>query len=170
MLRTSTLGHSFHLSPGSLKNGLSKPRKIRLPLLILQKDLEKSSHRVGSDAVITQDILENKSEKPVRTTSENTESELADHYHITRTYSPPAYLADCILHYNNNMKHHMSAQLQKPAAGLAGSCSCAGWGTAGRLSPSSPSPSSSSSSEPLSRTVARSMGRMLHLPRKTFQS
>ncbi len=32
--------------------------------------------------------------KPVRTTSENIESELADHYHITRTYSPPAYLAD----------------------------------------------------------------------------
>jgi hypothetical protein len=54
----------------------------------------KSSHRVGSDAVITQDILENKSEKPVRTTSENIESELADHYHITRTYSPPAYLED----------------------------------------------------------------------------
>jgi hypothetical protein len=41
---------------------------------VLQKDLEKSSHRVGSDAVITQDILENKSEKPVRTTSENIES------------------------------------------------------------------------------------------------
>ncbi len=53
----------------------------------------KSSYRVGSDAVITLNIL-NKSEKPVRTTSENIESELADHYHITRTYSPPAYLAD----------------------------------------------------------------------------
>ncbi len=53
------------------------------------------TYRVGSDAVITQDILENKSEKPVvRTTSENIESELADHYHITRTYSPPAYLAN----------------------------------------------------------------------------
>jgi hypothetical protein len=58
----------------------SKPWKIRLPLLILHKDLEKSSYRVGSDAVITQDILKNKSEKPVRTTSENIESELADHY------------------------------------------------------------------------------------------
>jgi hypothetical protein len=59
--------------------------------------LEKSSYRVGSDAVITQDILENKSEKPVRTTSENIESELADHitpHHITRSYSPLAYLAD----------------------------------------------------------------------------
>jgi hypothetical protein len=55
-------------------------------------DLEKSSYGVGSDAVITQDILENKSKKPVRTTSENIESELVDH--ITRTYSPPAYLAD----------------------------------------------------------------------------
>jgi hypothetical protein len=32
-----------------------------------------------SDAVITQDILEDKSEKLVRTTSENIESELADH-------------------------------------------------------------------------------------------
>ncbi len=32
-----------------------------------------------SDAVITQDILEDKSEKPVLTTSENIESELADH-------------------------------------------------------------------------------------------
>jgi hypothetical protein len=32
-----------------------------------------------SDAVITQDILEDKSEKPVRRTSENIESELADH-------------------------------------------------------------------------------------------
>ena len=42
----------------------------------------------------TQDILENKSEKPVRTTSENIESELADLYHITRMYSPPAYLAN----------------------------------------------------------------------------
>jgi hypothetical protein len=50
----------------------------------------KSSYRVGSDAVITQDILENRSE----TTSENIESELADHYHITRMYSPPAYLAE----------------------------------------------------------------------------
>ncbi len=58
------------------------------------KDVEKSSYRVGSDAVITQDILENKSEKPVRTTIENIESELADHYHITRMYSPPVYLAD----------------------------------------------------------------------------
>jgi hypothetical protein len=75
-------------------NGRRKPLKIYLPLLILHEDLEKSSYRVGSDAVITQDILENKSEKPVRTTSENIESELADHYHITRTYSPPAYLAD----------------------------------------------------------------------------
>ncbi len=45
----------------------SKPWKIRLPLLILHKDLEKCSYRVGSDAVITQDILENKSEQPVRT-------------------------------------------------------------------------------------------------------
>jgi hypothetical protein len=43
-----------------------------------------------SDAVITQDILEDKSEKPVRTTSEDIKSEMADHYHITRTYSPPA--------------------------------------------------------------------------------
>ncbi len=75
-------------------NTWSKPWKIRLPLLILHIDLEKSSYRVGSDAVITQDILENKSEKPVQTTSENIESELADHYHITRTYSTPAYLAD----------------------------------------------------------------------------
>ncbi len=58
------------------------------------KDLKKSSYRVGSDAVITQDTLENKSEKAVRTTSENTESEMVDHYHITRTHSPPAYLAD----------------------------------------------------------------------------
>jgi hypothetical protein len=73
---------------------LSKPWKILLPLLILQKDLEKRSYRVGSDAVITQGILESKSEKPVRTTSENIESELVDHYHITQTYSPPAYLAD----------------------------------------------------------------------------
>jgi hypothetical protein len=55
----------------------SKPWKIRLPLLILHK--EKSSYGAGSDAVITQDILENKSEKPVRTTIENIESELADH-------------------------------------------------------------------------------------------
>ena len=78
----------------TLKNGRGKPWKIRLPLLILHKDLEKSSYSVGSDAVITHDILENKNEKPVRTTSENIESELADHYHITRTYSPPAYLAD----------------------------------------------------------------------------
>ncbi len=67
---------------------------IRLPLLILHKDLEKSSYRVRIDAVLTQDILENKSEKTVQTISENIESELADHYHITRTYSPPAYLAD----------------------------------------------------------------------------
>ena len=72
----------------------SKTWKIRLPLLILHKDLEKSSHRVVSDALITQDLLENKSEKPVRTTSENIESELVDHYHITRAYSPPVYLAD----------------------------------------------------------------------------
>ncbi len=36
--------------------------------------------------------MENKSV----TTSENIESELADHYHITRMYSPPAYLADWI--------------------------------------------------------------------------
>jgi hypothetical protein len=72
----------------------SKPWRIRLPLLILHKGLEKSSYRVGSDAVIIQDIVENKSEKPVRTTSENIESELADHYHIIRMYSPPAYLAD----------------------------------------------------------------------------
>ncbi len=78
----------------TLKNGRNKPWKIRLPLLILHKDVEKSSYRVGSDAVITQDILENKSEKPVRTTSENIESEFADHYHITRKYSPPANLAD----------------------------------------------------------------------------
>ncbi len=78
----------------TLKNGRSKPWKIRLPLLILHKDLEKSSYRVGSDAVIAQDILENKSEKPVRTTSENIKRELADHYHITQMYSPPAYLAD----------------------------------------------------------------------------
>ncbi len=41
-----------------------KPWKIRLPLLLLHKDLEKSSYRVGSDAVITQDIVEDKSEKP----------------------------------------------------------------------------------------------------------
>jgi hypothetical protein len=41
---------------------------------------------VRSDAVIIQDILENKSEKPVRTTSENIESELADYFHITQTY------------------------------------------------------------------------------------
>jgi hypothetical protein len=68
--------------------------KIRLPLLILHKAIEKSSYRVGSDVVIIQDILENKSEKPVRSTSENIESELADHYHITRMYSPPIYLAD----------------------------------------------------------------------------
>ncbi len=73
--------------------------KIRLPLLILHEDLGKSSYRVGSDAVITQNILENKSEKPVRTTSNTIE--LADHYHLTRTNLPPAYLADCILHYNN---------------------------------------------------------------------
>jgi hypothetical protein len=73
---------------------LSKPWKILLPLLIIHNDLEKSSYRVGSDAVITQDILKNKSEKQVRTISENIESELADHYHITRTYSPPAYLVD----------------------------------------------------------------------------
>jgi hypothetical protein len=75
---------------------IRKPWKIHLPLLILHKDLEKSLYRVGSDPVITheQDTLENKSEKPVRTTNENNESELADHYHITRTYSPPAYLAD----------------------------------------------------------------------------
>ncbi len=50
--------------------------------------------RVGSDAVITQDISKNKSEKSVRTTSENIVSEFADHYHITRTYSPPAYLVN----------------------------------------------------------------------------
>ncbi len=81
------------LSNHTLKNGRSKPWKI-LPLLILHKDLEKSSCRVGSGAVITQDILENK--------SENIEMELADHYHITQTYSPPAYLTDWILHYNNN--------------------------------------------------------------------
>jgi hypothetical protein len=49
---------------------------------------------LGSDAVITQDILENKIEKPVRKTSENIESELADHYLITQMYSPSAYLAD----------------------------------------------------------------------------
>jgi hypothetical protein len=73
------------LSNHTLKNGRSKPWKI-LPLLILHKDLEKSSCRVGSGAVITQDILENK--------SENIEMELADHYHITQTYSPPAYLTD----------------------------------------------------------------------------
>jgi hypothetical protein len=47
-----------------------------------------------SDAVVTQDILENKSEKPVRTISEDIKSEMADHYYITRTYSHPAYLAD----------------------------------------------------------------------------
>jgi hypothetical protein len=47
-----------------------------------------------SDAVITQDILENKSEKPVRTTSKDIKSEMADHYYITWTYSLPAYLAD----------------------------------------------------------------------------
>jgi hypothetical protein len=40
----------------TLKNGRSKPWKIRLPLLILNKDLEKSSYRVGSGAIITQDI------------------------------------------------------------------------------------------------------------------
>ncbi len=28
---------------------------------------------------------------------------LSYHYHITRTYCPPAYLADWILHYNKNM-------------------------------------------------------------------
>jgi hypothetical protein len=80
----------------TLKNGGSKPGKISLPLLILHKDLKKSSYRNGSDAFITQDILENKIEKPVRTTSENIEIELADHYryHIARTYSPPVYLAD----------------------------------------------------------------------------
>ncbi len=54
----------------------------------------------------------NKSEKPVRTTSENIESELTDHYHITRTYSPPAYLADWIPHYwilhYNNLGHWRS--------------------------------------------------------------
>jgi hypothetical protein len=74
----------------TLKNSWSKPWKFvyRCSYSI------KSSYRVGSDAVITQDILENKSEKPVRTTNENIESELADHYHITGTYSPPAYLAD----------------------------------------------------------------------------
>jgi len=77
----------------TLDNGRSKSWKIRLPLLILHKDLEESSYRVGSDALITQDILENKSEKPVRTTSENIESELAANNHITRMYSPPAYLA-----------------------------------------------------------------------------
>ncbi len=60
--------------PRTRKNGRSKPWKIRLPLPILHKDWEKSSYRVGSDTVITQDILENKSEKPVRTTSENIES------------------------------------------------------------------------------------------------
>ena len=49
-----------------------------------------------SDAVITHDILAEKSEKPVRTTSEDIKSEMADHYryYIKRTYSPPAYLAD----------------------------------------------------------------------------
>ncbi len=46
----------------TLKNGRRKPWKIRLPLLILHKDLEQSSCRVGSDEVITQDILENKRE------------------------------------------------------------------------------------------------------------
>ncbi len=32
-----------------------------------------------SDSVITQDILENKGEKPVRTISEDIKSEMADH-------------------------------------------------------------------------------------------
>jgi hypothetical protein len=67
---------------------------IRIGLKRIHNTTISTSKRVGSDAVINQDILENKSEKPVRTTSENIESELADYYHITRTYSPPAYLAD----------------------------------------------------------------------------
>ena len=73
------------------KKGQSKPWKIRLPLPILHKDWEKSSYRVGSDTVITQDILENKSENPVRTTDNQWEhkEQLADHYHITR--HPPTW-------------------------------------------------------------------------------
>ncbi len=55
-----------------------------------QRVLEEKN--IMSDAVINQDILEDKSEKPVRTTSENIESELADHYHITRTHCPPGRL------------------------------------------------------------------------------
>ncbi len=38
---------------GIEKGPARKPWKIRLPLLILHKDLEKSSYRVGSDAVIS---------------------------------------------------------------------------------------------------------------------
>jgi hypothetical protein len=37
--------------------------------------------------------LENKSKKPVRTTSVNIESELADHYHITRSWRTEYYTA-----------------------------------------------------------------------------
>jgi hypothetical protein len=47
-----------------------------------------------SDAVITQDILADKSEKPVRTTSEDIKSEMADLYHSHGRIRFPAYLAD----------------------------------------------------------------------------
>ncbi len=52
------------------------------------------SKETMSDSAITQDILDNESEKPVWTTSEDIKSETADLYYITRTYSLPAYLAD----------------------------------------------------------------------------
>ncbi len=47
--------------------------------------------------VIAQDMLDNESEKPMLTTSEDIKSEMADNYYITRTYSLPAYLAYSIL-------------------------------------------------------------------------
>jgi hypothetical protein len=96
---------------------MSKPWKIRLPLLILHKDLEKSSYRVGSDAVITQDILENKSEKQVRTTSRNIESKLADHSGLSDLLLVAAVLIPhgvvhcCLL---SPLKKNMSVGIKTP--------------------------------------------------------
>ncbi len=47
-----------------------------------------------SDSVITQGILDNESEKPVWTTSEDIKSERADDYYIILRNSLPPYLAD----------------------------------------------------------------------------
>jgi len=58
-----------------------------------------------SDAVITQDILADKSEKPVRTTSEDIKSEMADLYHSHGRIRFPAYLADWIQHSNKKKQH-----------------------------------------------------------------